>query len=193
MVDSTCGAMAGVSPLAASSLAQQTPSPFSFSVASTRWSFRPPIHLANIFLRFFALVFSFVSALSLADLSPNKKSQPSISFTDYPEFMYCFIVSILTFIYSSFQLFKGICDTAHRGILISDMISDYSSFILDQLVGYLLISSSSMAIPVIQHMKQTGTLWRAAIISTTISFVTFLVISTCTLLSGYKLFKRIIW
>lgn len=45
---------------------------------------------------------------------------------------YCFIVDILAFAYSSFQLFKGICDIAHRGILIPDKISDYSSFILDQ-------------------------------------------------------------
>ncbi|KAK2664637.1 hypothetical protein Ddye_003211 [Dipteronia dyeriana] len=181
--------MAGVSPAAASNLAQQTPSPFSFSVASTRWSSRPSIHLSNVFLRFLALVFSFVSALSLAAVSPNKETQ----FTDYPEFIYCFIVSILSFIYSVFQLFKGICDIAHRGILMSDMISDYTSFILDQLVGYVLISSSSMAIPVIRHAQLTGSLWRAAITSTTISFVTSLIFATCTLLSGYKLCKRIIW
>ncbi|KAK1586389.1 hypothetical protein Q3G72_002104 [Acer saccharum] len=181
--------MAGVSPVAASYLPQQTPSPFSFSVASTSWSSRPSIHLSNIFLRFLALVFSFVSALSLATVSPNKKTK----FTDYPEFMYCFVVSILSFIYSCFQLFKGICDFAHTGILISDRISDITSFILDKLVGYVLISSSSMAIPVIRHAQLTGSLRRAAIISTTISFVTFLILATCTILSGYKLCKRIIW
>lgn len=45
---------------------------------------------------------------------------------------YCLTVTILALVYSAFQLFKGICDIAHRGILISDQISDYTSFILDQ-------------------------------------------------------------
>ncbi|KAJ4712982.1 CASP-like protein [Melia azedarach] len=120
--------------------------------------------------------------------------QPSSSFTAYPEFLYCFIVNILACVYSFSQLSKGICDIAHRGILISDMTSDYISFILDQLVVYLLISSSSVAIPVIQDIQQTASsIWRAAIISTTMSFLTFLIFVTCTLISGYKLCKRIIW
>ncbi|KAJ0105991.1 hypothetical protein Patl1_18710 [Pistacia atlantica] len=189
-----CRPMANVSPVTASSLAHQpfpTPSPFSFSVASTGWSSRPSIHYTNLGLRFSVLLFSFVSAISLA-IPSKKKNQPS-SFTAYPELMYCFTVHILAFLYTSFQLFKGICDIAHRGFLISDMISDYMSFILDQLVGYLLISASSVAIPVILQIEKATPLWTAAIISNTMSFVTFLVIGICTLLSGYKLCKRIIW
>ncbi|KAL9433603.1 hypothetical protein AB3S75_028434 [Citrus x aurantiifolia] len=190
-------AVSTVSPVIASSLTPQqtfpTPSPFSFSVASTRWSSRPSIHFFNLFLRFLALVFCFVSALSLAAPSPKKKGQQPSSFTGYPELVYSFTVDILAFAYSSFQLFKGICDIAHRGIIIPDKISDYISFILDQLMGYLLISSSSVAIPVIQDIDQMHSLWKAAIVSTCMSFVTFVVIASCTLLSGYKLCKRIIW
>lgn len=59
-----------------------------------------------------------------------------------------------------------------------------------QLVGYLLISSSSVAIPAIQCIEHTASLRKATIIA---SFVTFLAIATCGLLSGYKLCKRIIW
>ncbi|OWM72003.1 hypothetical protein CDL15_Pgr017886 [Punica granatum] len=122
--------MAGVSP---GSFAQQlpTPSPFSFSVASTRWSSRPPIHLSGLYLRFLALVLSFVSALSLAN-PPKSKGQGGSSFDKCPELMYCFVVSIVAFVYSAFQLFKGVCDISYRGIVISDKVSDYLSFILDQ-------------------------------------------------------------
>ncbi|KAF2313252.1 hypothetical protein GH714_009989 [Hevea brasiliensis] len=83
--------------------------------------------------------------------------------------------------------FLGIYDIAQRGILISDMVSDYLSFILDQLLGYLLISACSVAILASQQKSKTASLWKV------ISFADFLVIATCTLLSGYKLCKRIIW
>ncbi|XVE57841.1 hypothetical protein DITRI_Ditri04bG0122600 [Diplodiscus trichospermus] len=153
-----CRVMAGVSPVVAANSQSQsqqqqqqfpTPSPFSFSGTSTRWSSRPLIQHSHLFLRFLVLIFSFISALTLAAPSGKKKDQRSHSFTGQPELIYCFIVAILNFLYAAFQLFKGICDIAHRGILISDMTSDYLGFIIDQLVGYLLISSASVAIPII--------------------------------------------
>ena len=50
---------------------------------------------------------------------------------------YSFVASVLAFLYSAYQLFKGVCNIAHRGFLISDMASDYSSFILDQVMHEL--------------------------------------------------------
>uniref|UniRef100_A0A2C9WAD4 CASP-like protein n=1 Tax=Manihot esculenta TaxID=3983 RepID=A0A2C9WAD4_MANES len=185
-----CRPMAGMSPVSVNSLTQRpfpTPSPFTFSVASTRWSSRPSIHYSNLVLRFLALIFSFVSALSLAASSPKKKGQLPSSFTGYSELMYCFIVYTLVFVYSALQLFKGVCDMEHRGMIISDLISDYLSFILDQLLGYLLISSCSVAILDAQQISKIALLWKV------MSFAAFLVTATCTILSGYKLCKRIIW
>ncbi|XWS48954.1 hypothetical protein CRYUN_Cryun13aG0121700 [Craigia yunnanensis] len=131
-----CRTTAGVSPVAAANSQTQhpfpTPSPFSFSGTSTRWSSRPSIDHSILFLRFLVLLFSFISALTLSAPSTKKKDQRSPSFTEYPELIYCFIVAILAFLYTAFQLFKGICDIAHRGILISDKTSDYLSFVLDQ-------------------------------------------------------------
>ncbi|KAF5729956.1 CASP-like protein [Tripterygium wilfordii] len=192
-----CPPTTSVSPATRNLMAQQqqlpTPSPFSLSAVSTTWSSRPSIHFSSLFLRFLALVFSFVSATSMGAPPLKKKSQQPSSFTQFSELMYCFIVSILAFIYSAFQLFKGVCDIAHRGIFISDMISDYMSFILDQLIGYLLISSSSVAILAVRQIEQSSSLWKAAIISDIMSFSTFLVIATSAILSGYRLCKRVIW
>ncbi|XP_007040155.2 PREDICTED: CASP-like protein 4A4 isoform X1 [Theobroma cacao] len=192
-----CRIMAGVSPVAAANSQTQhpfpTPSPFSFSVTSSRWSSRPSIDHTTLFLRFLLLLFSFISALSLAAPSTKKKDQRSPSFTEYPELIYCFIVAILAFLYAAFQLFKGICDIAHRGILISDKSSDYLSFVLDQLVGYLLISSSSVAIPIIRQVEKSTPVRKGTITSTSMSFATFLVIAICALFSGYKLCKRTVW
>ncbi|XP_058222447.1 CASP-like protein 4A4 isoform X2 [Rhododendron vialii] len=195
MVAIACGSMAGILPTSATHSPAPpllaTPSPFSFSVASTRWSSRPSIYISSLFLRFLALIFSFASALALAAPSAKKTTgKDDSSFSDYPELF--FIVTILAFVYSAYQLFKGVSDIAYRGILISDMASDYLSFILDQLAGYLLISSSSMTVLAIQQRRQ-DTLWKAAVISVTMSFAAFVVIAICALLSGYKLCKRIIW
>ncbi|XP_056174262.1 CASP-like protein 4A4 [Syzygium oleosum] len=166
-----------------------TPSPFSFEVASNRWSAAPSIQLSSLFLRFMALILSFISALALTT-PPKKRGQSASSFSQHPELMYCFIVTVVAFVYSAFQLFKGVCDISYRGILISDRFSDYLSFILDQLVAYLLISSSSVGIQAIQQPKRATPLWTPSVISISMSFAVFLV---CALLSGYKLCKRIIW
>ncbi|KAL5551781.1 hypothetical protein UlMin_001957 [Ulmus minor] len=171
-----------------------TPSPFSISVASTTLTSRPSIHTYTLILRFLAFLFSFVSALSLAITSPNNKNHQSSSrFSHYPDFLYCFIVSIIAFGYSVYQLFTGIRELADRGVLMSAEISDYTSFILDQLVGYLLFSSSSVGLSAINKIEGSTPLWKSAIVSVTISFATFLVVAICALLSGHKLCKRIIW
>ncbi|KAI6702161.1 hypothetical protein NL676_011297 [Syzygium grande] len=168
-----------------------TPSPFSFEVTSNRWSAVPSIQLSSLFLRFMALILSFISALALTTL-PKKRGQSPSSFSQHHELMYCFIVTVVAFVYSAFQLFKGVCDISYRGILISDRFSDYLSFILDQLVAYLLISSSSVGIQAIPTKRGTP-LWTPSVISISMSFAIFLVTATCALLSGYKLCKRISW
>ncbi|KAB2018249.1 hypothetical protein ERO13_D08G198300v2 [Gossypium hirsutum] len=167
-----CTIMAGVSPVSVANSHTQhpfpTPSPFSFSGATTRRTCTPSIHHLNLFLRFLQLLFSFISALTLATPPANNNGgQRSPSFTEYPEL---------------------------TGILISDKTSDYLSFVFDQLTGYLVVSSASVAIPIIrQQVGQSTPLWKGTIVSTSMSFATFLVIAISALLSGYKLCKRIVW
>nr|DAD18832.1 TPA_asm: hypothetical protein HUJ06_020295 [Nelumbo nucifera] len=63
-------AMAGVSPAvyfpSPGQPQFQTPSPFEYSIASTTWSSRHSFQVPTLVLRSLALLFSFVSALSLA-------------------------------------------------------------------------------------------------------------------------------
>ncbi|KAM7258307.1 hypothetical protein ACFE04_014048 [Oxalis oulophora] len=154
-----------------------TPSPFS----SSHWGSRTSIyHVSGLVLRSSVLLFSFASVVSLATQSHKAKRQKSNTFTDYSELL---IV----------QLLKTICDISPTGSLISNKISDYASFICDQLISYFLISSSTMMIPLITRMKHDGTLWKAAAIAASMSLVSFVVMAICAVLSGYKLCKRIIW
>ncbi|GJY80850.1 retrotransposon protein, putative, ty1-copia subclass [Tanacetum coccineum] len=202
--------MVAVSPSAAylsPAMGVPTPSPFSFSVASTRWSSsRPSIHYISLFLRLMTLVFSFGSSLALATTMSNTNKRPNNttmcnkghnyqqSFQYYPEFVYSIVITSLAFIYSAYQLFKGVSDIAFKAILISDKTSDYTSFILDQLAGYLLVSCSSVtAVTIHRQLESSTSLQKAAIVSVCMSLAALLTIAVCAILSGYKLSKRIMW
>ncbi|RZC72950.1 hypothetical protein C5167_048435 [Papaver somniferum] len=173
-----------------------TPSPFTFSVAGSTTlslSSQPAFRYANLFLRFGGFLFSFISAICLVFPSPQYRNYEPSTFLNTAELTYCFIVSILASIYSAYQLFKGVCDIAYRARFISDKMSDYSSFILDQLVAYLLISSSSILVLTIHRIIPTTSVWKSAVVSASMSCITFVIIAISTLQSGYKLCKRLIW
>ncbi|KAG7552800.1 Casparian strip membrane protein domain [Arabidopsis thaliana x Arabidopsis arenosa] len=186
----------------ASPVSQQTPSLFAYSITppTSRFSSRrASVHVIGLVLRFITLVLCFVSALSLAVNvhRPSRRhlTQNSSSFASYPELLYCFGVAVTGFVYTCLQTFKGVCDITHRGILISEPLSDYISFIFDQAICYLLVSSSSVAIAWIQHINEDAikTLRNNSIISVSMSFSAFLVLTLSGLLSGYKLCKRFMW
>ncbi|KAJ4876302.1 CASP-like protein 4A4 [Raphanus sativus] len=179
-----------------------TPSSLAYSVtppASRFSSRRPSVHVTGLVLRFISLVLCFVSALSLAvnvhRPSQRHRSQSSSSFASYPELLYCFGVAVTGLVYTSLQTFKGVCDITHRGVLISESISDYISFILDQVICYLLVSSSSVTIAWIQHANGDAikTLQSNSIVSASMAFSAFFVLALSSLLSGYKLCKRFMW
>ncbi|KAI3801372.1 hypothetical protein L1987_29477 [Smallanthus sonchifolius] len=190
--------VAAVSPCAAYStpvMGIPTPSPFSFSVASTRWSSsRPYNHVFSLVLRAMLMVFSFGSSLALAVTMSNTQQEEK-GFQDFPELVYSFAVTTCAFIYSAYQLFKGIFDIAFKGIFISDKTSEYTSFILDQFAGYLLVSSSSVTALMINQPQLAGntSLKKAAVASVCMSVAAFLSTAVCAILSGYKLSKRIMW
>ncbi|KAG2330489.1 hypothetical protein Bca52824_001669 [Brassica carinata] len=178
------------------------PSSLTYSVtppASRLSSRRASVHVSGLVLRFISLVLCFVSALSLAvnvhRPSQRHRSQSSSSFASYPELLYCFGVAVTGLVYTSLQTFKGVCDITHRGVLISEPLSDYISFILDQVICYLLVSSSSVAIAWIQHANGDAikTLQNNSIVSASMAFSAFLVLALSSLLSGYKLCKRFMW
>ncbi|KAG7557473.1 Casparian strip membrane protein domain [Arabidopsis suecica] len=186
----------------ASPVSQQTPSLFAYSITPSTSRFssrRASVHVIGLVLRFITLVLCFVSALSLAVNvhRPSRRhlTQNSSSFASYPELLYCFGVAVTGFVYTCLQTFKGVCDITHRGILISEPLSDYISFIFDQAICYLLVSSSSVAIAWIQHINEDAikTLRNNSIISVSMSFSAFLVLTLSGLLSGYKLCKRFMW
>ncbi|XP_072984158.1 CASP-like protein 4A4 [Typha latifolia] len=172
-----------------------TPSPFANSVASTNSrSSRLAILRRSNLLRALAFLLSFASALSLAAPPPHAAEGPqaAFNFQDHPEFRYGLSAVIVTSIYSALQLFKSIWDIAFKGVILPEKISDYITFFLDQVVAYLLISSSSISM--LATVKIPPQRYRAAaIVSIIASLAAFLAIAASAIISGYKLCKRIIW
>ncbi|KAJ4955960.1 hypothetical protein NE237_012743 [Protea cynaroides] len=159
------GEMAGSSPRFSSPAQSQYPTPStpfsSYSISSTTWSPRPTLHLCNLIFRSLAFLFSSVSVISLAATSPHKKKgEAMFGFSHYPELRYCFGVTILASVYPFFQLFKGLFDIVHKGLLISDLVSDYLSFVLDHLLCYLLISSYLVSVPTIHRIESASPIGR---------------------------------
>ncbi|XP_010434601.1 PREDICTED: CASP-like protein 4A4 [Camelina sativa] len=190
------------SPVSQHTASVPTPSSFAYSATPSISRFssrRASVHISGLVLRFITLVLCFVSALSLAVnvRRPSRRhlTQNSSNFASYPELLYCFGVSVTGFAYTCLQTFKGVCDITHRGVLISEPLSDYISFIFDQVICYLLVSSSSVAIAWIQHRNEDAvkTLKNSSIVSVSMSFSAFLVLTLSSLLSGYKLCKRFMW
>ncbi|KAK1297451.1 CASP-like protein [Acorus calamus] len=171
---------------------QFTPSPFANSLASTGGDSRhTALRVSDLLLRSSAFTLSFLAALTLAAPKSHisKKQYP---FEHYSEFRYFFSVVVISSMYSVIQLLKSICDIAFKGRFLKEKVSDHATFILDQLVAYLLISSSSVSVPTARKSKGT-TLYTVAIVSLCMSFVAFLAVGASALLSGFKLCKRIIW
>ncbi|RWW20160.1 hypothetical protein GW17_00015749 [Ensete ventricosum] len=173
-----------------------TPSPYvNSSTSATHWISRPSLlrHL-NLLLRLLGFVLSFASSLSLALPSPRKASgrQRPFSFQHHSEFRYCIGATIIASFYCALQLFKGIWDIAFKGFLVPDKVSDYITFFFDQVVAYLLMSSSSACLLATQ-LNTPSRFRAAAIVSTTSSFAAFLAVAASALLAGYRLCKRIIW
>ncbi|XP_035836370.1 CASP-like protein 4A4 [Helianthus annuus] len=136
------------------------------------------------------------------------------AFINAPLAFYNVIITTDVFIYSLYQLFKGIFDIANKGILISDKRSINSkNYILlylpvlssrilklkhilkNQLAGYLLVSCSAVTTVMINQVLLSGntSLKRAATASICMSVAAFLTTAVCAILSGYKLSKRVMW
>ncbi|CAA7402104.1 unnamed protein product [Spirodela intermedia] len=169
-----------------------TPSPFyNNSIPSTGWSSKPVfLRHANLILRCLGFVFSFAAILAV--IAPkDDSSRPK--FTKTPEFRYWLSVNSISSLYSAIQLFKCIWDISFKSTFISDVAYDYITFSLDQMVTYLLLSSTSVSILATVEKIDSGNYRNTVALAICMSFIAFAVTTICSLMSGYKLCKRISW
>ncbi|ERN06646.1 hypothetical protein AMTRI_Chr01g112690 [Amborella trichopoda] len=142
-------------------------------------------------LRVFAAT---ISLISLSVMASDKQSGWSgDSFFRYKALRYCLSMSVITFIYSSFQVFRQVHQFATRRDFIKPPISYYFDFSMDQILAYLLISSSSAAASFTDDMqsywgKDPFTTLAGA--SVAMAFLAFAALGLSSLVSAFYLFNR---
>ncbi|XP_066321165.1 CASP-like protein 4A1 [Miscanthus floridulus] len=137
------------------------------------------------------------AALCLAALAvlaaDTRKGWARDSYSNYTQFRYSEAVNVIGFLYSVFQ-FVALAEFMRRNKqLIPHPKRDLFDFTMDQVLAYLLISSSSSATARVSDLIDN---WGSdpfpsmANGSITISFLAFAVFAICSLISAYNLFRR---
>ncbi|XP_002453268.2 CASP-like protein 4A1 [Sorghum bicolor] len=123
----------------------------------------------------------------------TRKGWARDSYSNYTQFRYSEAVNVIGFIYSVFQ-FVALVELMRRNKhLIPHPKRDLFDFTMDQVLTYLLISSSSSATARVSDLIDN---WGSdpfpsmANGSIAISFLAFAVFAICSLISAYNLFRR---
>ncbi|CAL0306263.1 unnamed protein product [Lupinus luteus] len=136
-------------------------------------------------LRGIALVFSLISFILVA----SNKHGDWKEFDKYEEYRYLLAVAILSSLYTGGQVYRQVQELSIGKNLLQPRTAALIDFFGDQIVAYLLISSSSSAIPITNKMREGAdnifTDTSSAAIS--LSIFAFLCLAISALISGYKL------
>ncbi|XP_051195302.1 CASP-like protein 4A2 [Lolium perenne] len=115
------------------------------------------------------------------------------SYSNYTQLRYSEAVNVIGFLYSVFQFFAIAAHLTRKKHLIPRPKGDYFDFAMDQVLAYLLISSSSSATARVSDWVDN---WgndpfpKMANSSIVISFLAFMVFAINSLISAYNLFRR---
>jgi len=131
--------------------------------------------------------------VALKPATDTRKGWARDSYSNYTQFRYSEAVNVIGFIYSVFQ-FVALVELMRRNKhLIPHPKRDLFDFTMDQVLTYLLISSSSSATARVSDLIDN---WGSdpfpsmANGSIAISFLAFAVFAICSLISAYNLFRR---
>ncbi|XP_074568708.1 CASP-like protein 4B2 [Curcuma longa] len=141
-------------------------------------------------LRAFAGLFSLVALIVLA----SNKHGDWEDFSRYQEYRYLLAVSVLAFAYSMAQIIRQRIQSRGGLDLVPMQYSWIVDFSGDQVMAYLLISASSAAIPITNHMRETVTniFTDASAASISMAFLAFIALAVSSLISGYRVSKNYI-
>ncbi|KAH9319543.1 hypothetical protein KI387_021312, partial [Taxus chinensis] len=109
--------------------------------------------LAGLALRCAEVVFSFLSFVIMAS---NNQGIPGMRFDDYEEYSYSLAIAVIAFVYVAAQLGRGIYDELFAHNLFPKIVFCYIDFVGDQVLAYLLISSSSSAASITNRLRDEG-------------------------------------
>ncbi|XP_020236865.1 CASP-like protein 4B4 [Cajanus cajan] len=130
----------------------------------------------------------FLSLISFILVASNKHGDWK-EFELYQEYRYLLAGAILSSLYTGLQVFRQLHELSTGQNLIQLRTAGLIDFVGDQVVAYLLISSTSSAIPITNRMREAAdnifTDSSAAAIA--FSFLAFWCVALSAVISGHKL------
>lgn len=150
-----------------------------------RWKREDMLRRGSLGLRGLAL---FLSLISFIIMASNKHGDWK-EFDKYQEYRYFLAVAILSSLYTGAQVFRQVHELSTRKTLIQPTTAGLIDFVGDQVVAYLLISSTSSAIPITDRMRKTvdNIFTDSSAAAIAFSFFAFWCVALSAVISGYKL------
>ncbi|KAG6481078.1 CASP-like protein 4A2 [Zingiber officinale] len=155
------------------------------SVRQRPWSVRAAIGLRVVALLLCMIAFSVMA-------SDKTEGWAGDSYDRYEEFRYLVGVNVIAFVYSLYQVYERIHRMTTMSSLISRPLRYYFDLTMDQILAYLLMSSSSAAASRNDAWASTfgsDAFTRKAKGSITVSFIAFFVFALSALISAHNLFR----
>ncbi|OMO84938.1 hypothetical protein CCACVL1_10542 [Corchorus capsularis] len=155
------------------------------SAITRRWKREDLMNRGSLVARGLAMVFSLLSLIIMA----SNKHGGWKNFDKYEEYRYLLAIAILSTLYSGAQALRQVNEMSTGKPMFERRISAMVDFFGDQLVAYLLISSTSAAIPFTNSLRsgQDNIFTDASASAISMSFFAFVSLALSAMVSGYKL------
>ncbi|XP_068643205.1 CASP-like protein 4A3 [Aristolochia californica] len=143
---------------------------------------------AELGFRICSLIFCLISFSVMA--ADKTQGWAGDSFERYKEYRYCISVTVIGFVYAGFQAYAIVHHLMTGKYLTQHPFRQYLDFSLDQILAYLLISSSSSAATRTDDWVSNwgeDEFTKMAGASIGMSFMAFVSFALSSLMSGYSL------
>ncbi|CAN6469642.1 unnamed protein product [Victoria cruziana] len=153
-----------------------------------RWRTEDLVRRSGLVLRGLALAFSFLSFIIMA----TNKHGGWMDFDNYEEYRYCLSIATIAVFYALCQVGRQIHELMTGKELVPQPTILYANFIGDQVMAYLLLSSSSAAVPQTDRFRENNDNAFTDMLSaaTSMSFFAFAALAASSLVSGFKLSRQ---
>ncbi|TKY63582.1 CASP protein 4B4 [Spatholobus suberectus] len=149
-----------------------------------RWKRKDTLKRGSLGLRGIALFLSLVSFIIMA----SNKHGDWKEFDKDQEYRYLLAIAILSSLYTGVQVFHQVHELSIGKNMIQPRIAGLIDVVGHQVVAYLLISSTSSAIPITDRMRETiDNIFTGSSAAAIGFFFAFLFLALSAVISGYKL------
>ncbi|KAM7276048.1 hypothetical protein ACFE04_017914 [Oxalis oulophora] len=148
------------------------------------------VNLASLGFRVSEVVLSLISFSVMA--ADRTQGWSGDSFDRYKEYRYCLTVNVIAFVYSAFQAYDLAYHIVTGKHVINHHLRRQFDFFMDQILAYLLISSSSSAASRVDDWQSNwgkDQFTEMASASVAMSFLAFFAFAISSIISAYNLWK----